>query len=266
MLVKLGSLKVKELVKHHKDMNPPKEKKQRQRDSLMLSEKGQSLVKEALHSKGWSKPKWIKNVDIYVSISTATRLLRRKKIDRPYFEALCKVFNLDLNDLIADPNDQLDSTTPSISLLVPPLLIPLPSEQSPTQPSGTHFQSFMITGTFSPDKLEEIEIAFQHLEKLLSQDCTFTLRRDKGYLAVSGKFSEHQKVQLEITLDHLEKLLLEHCITPEWNQLFYLSKVLGCGRKLDDSHVTPKNSLNNLGLILDSLPFQANPSQESQIS
>jgi hypothetical protein len=200
-------------------MSPSKEKKQRQRDSLRLSEKGQSLVRKALSLKGWSREQW-SNYTGYVSLSTIKRFLNGEKIDRPYFEKLCHPLYLDLSDLIAWPNDQLDSPTPLIPLLVPPLLIPLPPEQSPTQPLGTHFQSFMITGIFSPNKLAEIEVALEHLEKLLLNDCTFTLMPDKNYLAVSGKFSEHQKIHVEVALKHLEKLLLEHCITPEWSQIF----------------------------------------------
>ena len=194
-------------------MDLVKEKRQRQRDSLGLSEKGKSLVKEALRSKGWSREKWIENAD--VSISTARRLLKGEKIDRANFKALCQVLYLDLNDLIAAPNDQLESATPSISLRIPPLLISLPPEQSPAQYSDTHYQSFMITGTFSPNKLAEINVTLTHLEKLLRNDCTFTVMPDKNYLAVSGKFSEDKKQQVEVTLIHLKKLLLEHCITSE---------------------------------------------------
>jgi DNA-binding Xre family transcriptional regulator len=200
-------------------MDSTKEKKQRRRDSLGLSEKGVSLIKEALSSKGWSREKWIENVgisvNIYPGLSTVQRLLSGKKIDRDNFEALCKVLYPTPNELIARPSDQLDSTTPSIPLLVPPLLIPLPPERSPTQHSGTHFQSFMITGTFSPNKLEEIKVTLTHIEKLLRNDCTFTLMPDKNYLAVSGKVSEDKKVHFEAALMHLKKLLLEHYITPE---------------------------------------------------
>ena len=201
-------------------MDSSKEKKQRQRDSLRLSEKGQNLVREALSLKCWSREQWLNHVCIYISISTVQRLLKGKKIDRRYFKALCEVLYPNLTDLIAYPNDQLASTTPLIPLLVPPLLISLPPERSPTQPLGTHFQSFMITGTFSPNKLAEIEVALEHIEKLLLNDCTFTLMPDKNYLAVSGKFSGHKKIHVEVALKHLEKLLLEHCITPEWNQIF----------------------------------------------
>jgi DNA-binding Xre family transcriptional regulator len=197
-------------------MNPTEEKKQRQRDSLRLSKKGQSLVREALSSKGWSQEKWVQNLDTYVSISTAKRLLKGEKIDRVYFEALCKVLYPDPNDLIALLNDQIDSPIPLIPLLVPPVLIHIPPELSSTQHSGTHFQGFMITGTFSPNKLAEIKVTLVHLEKLLRNDCTFTLMPDKNYLAVSGKFSEDKKPHVEVALMHLKKLLLEHCITAEW--------------------------------------------------
>jgi hypothetical protein len=202
-------------LKHQKNMDPTTQKKQRQRDSLRLSEKGQSLVREALRSKGWSRETWIENADMYVCMSTARRLLKGYKVDRAYFKALCQVLHPNLNDLIAAPNNPLESATPSISLRIPPLLISLPPEQSPAQYSDTHYQSFMITGTFSPNKLAEINVTLTHLEKLLRNDCTFTVMPDKNYLAVSGKFSEDKKQQVEVTLIHLKKLLLEHCITPE---------------------------------------------------
>ncbi len=197
-------------------MNPPKEKKQRQRDSLRLSEKGQSLVREALSLKCWSREKWIQMMGVYVSISTVKRFLKGEKIDRGYFESMCSALCLHPEELIAPPNDQLDCTTSSIPLLIPSLLIAIPPEQSFAQHSDTHFQSFMITGTFSPNKLAEIKVTLAHLEKLLHSDCTFTLRSEKNYLAVSGKFSEDKKLHVEVALMHLEKLLLEHCITPGW--------------------------------------------------
>jgi hypothetical protein len=74
----------------------------------------------------------------------------------------------------------------------------------------------MITGTFSPNKLAEIQVALAHLEKLLRDNCTFTLVPDHNSLAVSGTFSEDKKPQVKMALVHLEKLLLEHCLTPEW--------------------------------------------------
>lgn len=196
-------------------MSPTNEKKQRQRDSLRLSKKGQSLVREALGSKGWSQERWIQNLDMYVSISTAKRLLRGKKIDRPYFEALCKVLYPNPNDLIALTNDQIDSSNPLIPLLAPPLFISLPPELLSVPHSVTHFQSFMITGTFSPNKLAEIKVAMRHLEKVLGNDSTFTLMPDRNYLAVSGKFSGDQEQHVEVALIHLKKLLREHCITEE---------------------------------------------------
>jgi hypothetical protein len=71
----------------------------------------------------------------------------------------------------------------------------------------------MITGTFSPNKLAEIEVALAHLGELLRDSATFTLVPEGNYLAVSGTFSEDKKPQVEVALMHLEKLLLEHNIT-----------------------------------------------------
>lgn len=84
------------------------------------------------------------------------------------------------------------------------------------QHSDTPFQSFMITGTFSPNKLAEIKATLAHLEKLLRNNCTFTLVPEHNSLAVSGTFSQDKKSQVKVALMHLEKLLLEHCITQEW--------------------------------------------------
>lgn len=195
-------------------MNPPREKKQRQRDSLRLSEKGQSLVRQALRSQRWSQDTWATNA--YISISTIRRFLKGENIDRYSFDALFTVLHLDPNDLIAPPNDKLDSVTPPVPEEVSPPLVTVPPERSPTQHSGTYLQSFMITGTFSPNKLAEIEVALALLEKLLRNDCTITLVSDKNYLAVSGKFSEDKKPHVEVALMHLEKLLLEHCIIADW--------------------------------------------------
>lgn len=192
-------------------MDIPKERKR----GVSLSEQGKITVRKAKCLKGWSQEKWAENIS-YLSISTIKRFLKGKKIDRANFKVLCTALDLEPNDLISYSDDQLDSATSPISPVVASPFVPPYPERSPTQHSGTSPQSFMITGTFSPNKLGEIEVALAHLEKLLRDSATFTLVPERNYLAVSGTFSENKKPQVEVALVHLEKLLLEHSITPEW--------------------------------------------------
>ena len=186
----------------------------RRRNSVSISEEGKTIVREVLRSQDCSIQKWATNATI--SISTIKRLMNGTKIDRYCFDALCTVLHLYPHDLIAPPNNQLYSVTPPVIEEVSPPLVTPPSERSPAQHSGTHLQSFMITGTFSSNKLAEIEVALAHIGKLLQNNCTFTLVPEDNSLAVSGTFSEDKKPHVKMALMHLEKLLLEHCITPEW--------------------------------------------------
>lgn len=177
-------------------------RKNRQRDSVSLSEEGKSAVQAAMKRQALSQKQWANQA--FVSISTLKRFVKGNKIDRGNFEAVCRTLNLNLHELIAPPNNQQNSAaTP----------VPTPLQRSPAQHSGTSPQSFMITGTFSPNKLGEIEVALVHLEKLLHDSGTFTLVPEHNYFAVTGTFSEDKKPQVEVALMHLEKLLLEHCIT-----------------------------------------------------
>jgi DNA-binding Xre family transcriptional regulator len=176
--------------------------KQRQRNSAKLSEEGKIVARESLYFQALSQQQWAEK--IFVSISTVKRFLKGDKIDRDYFEKICYSLNLNPDELIAPPNNQQNSAaTP----------VPIPPERSPAQHSGTSPQKFMLTATFSSNKLAEIEIALAHLEKLLRDNCTITLVPEGNYLAVSGTFSEDKKPEVEVTLMHLEKLLLEHSIS-----------------------------------------------------
>lgn len=177
-------------------------RKNRQRDSVSLLEEGKSAVQAAMKHQILSQPQCANKA--FVSISTLKRFIKGDKIDRDNFEALCRTLNLNPHELIAPPNNQQNSTTPPV---------PVPPQRSPAQHSGTSPQSFMITGTFSPNKLAEIEVALFHLEKLLHDSGTFTLVPKHNYFAITGTFSEDKKPQIEVALMHLEKLLLEHCIT-----------------------------------------------------
>lgn len=191
-----------------------KTQKKRQRNSVNLSEEAKSAVREALYFKGLSQQGWADKA--YISISTVKRFLSGQRIDRYSFEAACISLELNPDELIAHLNYQRDSTIPSIPVLVSPPLVPVPPEPSLTHHLGTPPQNFMITGTFSPNKLAEIEVALTLLEKLLGDSATFTLVPEHNYLAVTGTFSKDKKPHVEVALMHLKKLLLEHFIIPEW--------------------------------------------------
>ncbi|MCC3600084.1 hypothetical protein [Microcoleus sp. PH2017_26_ELK_O_A] len=141
---------------------------------------------------------------MYASISTVKRFASGQNIEKNTFYEACRILKLNPDELIAPPDRQQNSTVPPV---------PATPQRSPAQHSGTSTQSFMITGTFSPNKLAEIKVALAHLEKLLREGATFTLVPDGNCLAVSGTFSEGKKPQVEVALMHLEKLLLEHSIT-----------------------------------------------------
>jgi hypothetical protein len=191
-------------------MNARKERKR----GVSLSKEGVNIVRKTQSLQGWSQDIWAAKA--YLSISTIKRFVNGTKIDRSSFDAACTALDLDPNALMLIPNKRLDSNTPPIPQEVLSSLVPLPPEQSPAQHSHPLDQSFMITGIFSPNKLEEIEAALAHLEALLGNDCTFTLMPDKNCLAVSGKFSANKEVLVKAALMHLRRLLLEHCITPKW--------------------------------------------------
>lgn len=169
-----------------------------------ISEEGKSLLREQSKQKGWSQEKWAALA--FVSISTIRRLLQGVRVDRGNFDAAFKALGLNPDDFIAPRDNQQDSTTPPSSS---PIL--QPPDQSHTEHSGS-LQRFMITGTFTPNKLAEIEVALVHLEKLLQTNATFTLVRDRNSLALSGTFSENKKPEIELALMHLEKLLLESTV------------------------------------------------------
>ena len=184
---------------------PINQSPKRQR-GVSLSEDGKIIVLETKGIQHLSQNKLAEKA--YVSIATVKRFLKGDNIDRGNFDELCKTLNHNPKEIITPPNYQLDSATLPISRLVS-----LPPEPPLASHSGTHLLSFMITGTFSPNKLAEIEVALVHLEKLLHDGGTFTLVPEHNYFAVTGTFSEDKKPQAEVALMHLEKLLLEHCIT-----------------------------------------------------
>jgi hypothetical protein len=183
--------------------------KKRVRDSVRLSEKERPLLLELLRQKKLSQAAWSRQTElnnIYVSVSTIQRLVKGIKVDRGSFNNAFKCLGRNPDDFMAPRDDQQDSTTPPS-----PSLLQLP-DKSHTEYSGT-LQSFMITGTFTPNNLAEIEVSLVHLEKLLQANATFTLVADQNYLAVSGTFSENKKPEIQVALMHLEKLLLEHTTT-----------------------------------------------------
>ena len=175
--------------------------KQRNR-GIRLSTEGINIVRVARGSRNLSLDQL--GMRMYASISTVKRFASGQNIEKNTFYEACRILNLNPDELIALPNSQQNSAAP---------LAPAPPQRSPIPHSGTSPQSFMITGTFSPNKLAEIEIALAHLEELLRDTATFTLVPEGNYLAVSGTFSEDKKPQVEVTLLHISKLLLEHNIT-----------------------------------------------------
>ncbi|WP_377476806.1 MAG: hypothetical protein P2A85_28410 [Microcoleus anatoxicus] len=182
--------------------------KNRKRNSLSLLEEGKEIVNNAMFMRPWTQQRWADEIGI--SLSTLKRFLRGTKIDASYFYDACIALDLIPANLIAPRNNQLDNAT-----ILLPQQVSLPSDPSPTQNRGIPLGSFMITGTFSPNKLAEIEVALAHLEHLLRDNCTITLVPDQNSLAVTGKFSKDQKPQIDVAIMHIEKLLLEHYITSD---------------------------------------------------
>jgi hypothetical protein len=76
----------------------------------------------------------------------------------------------------------------------------------------------MITGTFKHNKSAEIEGIIEHLYVLLQGNFYSNIESYKKLLAVSGTFSEEKKNQVDVVLRHLEKLLLEYTITADWRE------------------------------------------------
>jgi DNA-binding Xre family transcriptional regulator len=187
------------------------QQKSRQR-GVILSEKGKVTVREVLKMRGWSILKLSR--EAILSESTIKRILHGDKTDRISIEDMCKALSLNPDELIVSISSSLERSS---SLESPnsmtPFLTPQLSEPLFTEYLDIISQGFMITGTFSPNKLTEIKVALMHLEKLLLEQCTITLVPNSNYLAVTGEFDEKQKPQVEVTLMHLEKLLLEYNIT-----------------------------------------------------
>ncbi|MEG4841107.1 hypothetical protein [Microcoleus sp. B9-D4] len=81
-----------------------------------------------------------------------------------------------------------------------------------------HVQSFMITGTFKHNKSAEIKGILEHLYVLSQGTSYYNIPSYQNLLAVSGTFSEEKKNQVDVVLRHLEKLLLEYTITADWRE------------------------------------------------
>ncbi len=133
--------------------------------------------------QGWTKDQWAQHAKM--SLSTIKRLVNGRKVDEWYFYEACMSLGLMPKELMSFPDNQLDSAT-----VLLPQQVSLPSDPSPTQIRRIPLGSFMITGTFSPNKLAEIEVALAHLEHLLGDNCTITLVPDQNSLAVILFFCE----------------------------------------------------------------------------
>lgn len=163
--------------------------KQRNRNSIALSDVGIQAVREALALMGWTYDHWA--CEACTSTSTVKRFLAGKSIDPSCFYSLLGKLGLELeNGYILKKTDSVTS----------PLL--LVSQYS----SSRELPGVLMIGKFTQNKLPRIERTLKQLQGLLV-DSEITFNNEKGMVTIHGEFSEENKELIEATITHLEKLL-----------------------------------------------------------
>jgi len=133
-----------------------------------LSKNGLAIIKAKINYTGLTLEKWADKA--MISLSTLKRFLHGKPLRPDNFKSLCEI--LDLKDgeweKLVDWED-LDSTlveTPfSVNESLPP---------SQLQKKSSSGGNIAITGTFTEEKRQEIEICLEHLKNLM-KSCTVTI-------------------------------------------------------------------------------------------
>lgn len=163
-------------------------KQKRNRNTYKLSEKGLSIVRQALKRKGLTQWGWAYRAEL--STSTAKRLLYGEAIDPSNFYALLQSLELDVKeDYIAKKIEPTKT-----------LVLPTRGEITTSKSQNGVF----MTGTFTEDKRFYIERMLRHLQSLLIGG-KVKFKEDKGVVTVSGNFSEENKIHIEETIEELEE-------------------------------------------------------------
>jgi hypothetical protein len=163
-------------------------KKQRNRNSIALSDLGIQAVREALALRQWSYDGWADKA--FTCTSTVKRLLSGTPVDSSNFYCLLQQLGLTVED------GYIRKKTASAT---------------PTLPPGSQYLSsrellgVLMIGKFTQDKLPRIERALKQLQALLV-DAEITFNNEKGMVTVHGEFSEENKELIEATIIHLENL------------------------------------------------------------
>lgn len=178
-------------------------KKQRNRNTIALSEDAILVVRDAVGRQGWSQEHWSYMAN--TSISTTKRLIAGKAVEPACFFSLLNSLRLEVRE---------DYIVRKKNSVQPPLLAPTPEEPlfQLENPLTNSQPGFLMTGIFTEDKRPQIERTLRHLQNLLL-DAEIIFGEDEGSVVVTGHFSEDNESHIKMTISYLEKLLTSCKVT-----------------------------------------------------
>jgi transcriptional regulator with XRE-family HTH domain len=159
-------------------------KKKRNRDSVALTELGVLHFRNQMKRNGLTQDSLAK--EVFLSISTIKRLLRKQNIDQSSFSALIEYLELEIQDSHIVRRNIITPFFNGTLILV-------------------HF-GFIMTGTFTEDKRHQIERTLRHLQCVMI-DTEVIWGEDNGSIVVSGRFSTENEKHIKMTIKLLEKQL-----------------------------------------------------------
>jgi DNA-binding XRE family transcriptional regulator len=205
-----------------------RKKRQRNRGTLALSTAGKAAVRKAQALKGLTQQELADRS--HVSVTTIKRLLQGKKVDPTCLNETLLSLGLELQDsliqvraTLKEPigalNAQCLDGTPYLNMGLQygstypetgdsNTLPKRPPECSSLQGKTGVF----MTGRFSQDKTQEVEMAVDHLKSLLIGGEVDYTEDGKGF-TLRGSFEEEKRALVEQTLDVLENLCDLHKTT-----------------------------------------------------
>ena len=168
---------------------------QRDRGSVALSEQGKAVVLEKYREKAWKQNQWAGFSA--TSVPTVRRFIAGDFVDAACFHALITALGLEVND---------DFKIKRIKV-VAPLLLPA------LEPVGLDdVRGIFMTARFTEDNYTQVARGIRHLTSLLINGVA-TYGDDKNSVTVSGDFSEDDREHIEMTIAQLEKLFSSHRVT-----------------------------------------------------
>lgn len=174
-----------------------KKQNKRKRNTRSLTEEEVKRVLETKAKNGWTI-KYLSQLS-YTSEATVNRFLSGTPISLHCFYSLLKALKLDLQDtVLIKPRE----SRTNLAMLPDPIL----NSNENAQPC------FIMTGTFTKEKIPQIERILCHLQSLLI-GTEVIWGEDNGSIVVSGLFDKAKEAQIKVTLKLLEQQLDSYHIT-----------------------------------------------------